>query len=133
MAKSDTTCSNFQTIVQENLVRHYSILDLVSKFQESNARVNRAIFRAVTDCGCIEIRSTKQTLPSDCSFAEIKQYLKSHVEGNLCENCREIVEAEMGQNIFYLTGICNALGLNLEEVIAKEGKRVETLGMFHLR
>jgi hypothetical protein len=44
-----------------------------------------------------------------------------------------LVEAEMGQNIFYLTGICNALGLRLEEVIGKEGKRVETLGMFHLR
>jgi hypothetical protein len=61
MAKSDTTCSDFQAIVQENLVRHYSILDLVSKFQESNARVNRAIFRAVTDCGCIEIRSQADT------------------------------------------------------------------------
>lgn len=133
MAKSDRTCCNFQEIVKENLVRHYSILDLVSKFQESNARVNRALFRAVTDCGCIEIHSSKQTVPSDCSFSELKQYLKSHIEGELCENCREILEAEVGQNIFYLTGICNALGLELEDIIDKEGKRVETLGMFHLR
>jgi|SRR5690554_1630159 len=133
MAKTERTCNDFQAIVQENLVRHYSILDLLSKFQESNARVNRALSRAVTDCGCIEIQSSKQTVPSDCSFADLKQYLKSHVEGSLCENCREILEAEMGQNIFYLTGICNALGLTLEEIIHKEGKRVETLGMFHLR
>ena len=72
-------------------------------------------------------------MPSDCSFSELKQYLKSHIEGELCENCREILEAELGQNIFYLTGICNALGLELEDIIDKEGKRVETLGMFHLR
>jgi hypothetical protein len=29
--------------------------------------------------------------------------------------------------------LCNALDLDLEEVLHKEGQRVNTLGMFHLR
>lgn len=133
MTKPYDTCNHFQKNVQENLVRHYSILDIVSKFQETSARVNRALFRAVTDCGCVEINASKQTLPDDCSFEDVRDHIQSHLEGQLCENCREVVEAEVGQNLFYLTGMCNALGLSLEEIISKESQRVNTLGIFHLR
>ena len=115
------------------LVRHYSILDIVAKFQETNARVNRALFRAVTDCGCISINASKQVLPDDCSFDDVRDYIKSHLEGELCENCRDVLEAELGQNLFYLAGLCNALGLDLDEIICQESQRVSTLGMFHLR
>lgn len=133
VTKPSNTCHNFQENVQENLVRHYSILDIVSKFQETNARVNRALFRAVTDCGCIEIDASRQVLPDDCSFEDVRNHIQSHVEGQLCDNCREVIEAEIGQNLFYLTGMCNALGLDLDELIRKESQRVNTLGMFHLR
>ena len=133
MTKPVTTCQCFQENVQENLVRHFSILDIASKFQETNARVSRALFRAVTDCGCISIDASKQILPDDCSFEDVRNYLKSHLQGQLCENCKEVLEAEVGQNLFYLTGLCNSLGLNLEEIIHKEAQRVNTLGMFHLR
>ncbi|HHY15743.1 MAG TPA: DUF1573 domain-containing protein, partial [Firmicutes bacterium] len=40
----------------------------------------------------------------------------------------EVLEAEVGQNLFYLAGLCNALGLDLEEIIDKENQRVSTLG-----
>lgn len=133
MTKACNTCDHFQKNVQENLVRHYSILDIVSKFQETNARVNRALFRAVTDCGCIKIDGSKQTLPEDCSFEDIRDHIQSHLAGHLCENCREVIEAEIGQNLFYLTGMCNSLGLNLAEIINKESQRINTLGIFHLR
>lgn len=133
MTKPANACHNFQADVQENLVRHYSILDIASKFQETNARVSRALFRAVTDCGCISIDASKQVLPDDCSFEDVRKHIQSHLGGQLCENCREVLEAEMGQNLFYLTGMCNALGLSLNEIIVKESKRVNTLGMFHLR
>lgn len=133
MTKPASTCHHFQDNVQENLVRHYSILDITSKFQETNARVNRALCRAVTDCGCININASKQLLPDDCSFEDVREYIQSHLTGQLCENCREVMEAEVGQNLFYLTGMCNALGLNLDDIINKEGQRVNTLGMFHLR
>lgn len=36
------------------LIRHKSILDATSKMQEYCARVNRAIAKAVTCCGCIK-------------------------------------------------------------------------------
>jgi hypothetical protein len=133
VTKPSNTCHDFQKNVEENLVRHYSILDIVSKFQETNARVNRALFRAVTDCGCIKINASKQVLPDDCSFEDIRNHIQSHLEGQLCENCREVLEAEVGQNLFYLAGMCNALKLDLEEIIAKENQRVATLGIFHLR
>lgn len=133
LTKTTSTCRHFQENVHENLVRHYSILDIVSKFQETNARVNRALFRAVTDCGCVTINASRQVLPGDCSFEDVREHIKSHLKGQLCENCKEVIEAEIGQNMFYLTGLCNALGLDLEDVIQKEGQRVSTLGMFHLR
>lgn len=133
MMKPASTCHHFQENVQENLVRHYSILDILSKFQETNARVNRALCRAVTDCGCININASKQLLPDDCSFEDVRDHIQSHLKGQLCENCREVLEAELGQNLFYLAGLCNALDLDLEEVLHKEGQRVNTLGMFHLR
>ena len=133
MTKSTNTCHCFQENVQDNLVRHFSILDIVSKFQETNARVNRALCRAVTDCGCININASKQLLPDDCSFEDVRSHIQSHLKGQLCENCREVLEAEVGQNLFYLAGMCNALGLDLEEIINKESQRVNTLGMFHLR
>ncbi|NLJ81229.1 MAG: DUF1573 domain-containing protein [Firmicutes bacterium] len=133
MTKQASSCRYFQDNVKQNLVRHYSILDIVSKFQETNARVNRALFRAVTDCGCISVQASKQVLPDDCSFEDVRDHIQSHLEGRLCENCREVLEAELGQNIFYLTGLCNALGLDLDQVILKEDQRVGTLGIFHLR
>ncbi len=133
MTKPANTCHHFQANVQENLVRHYSIMDITSKFQETNARVNRALCRAVTDCGCINISASKQLLPDDCSFEDVREHIHSHLTGQLCENCREVMEAEVGQNLFYLAGLCNALGLDLEDILDKEGKRVNTLGMFHLR
>lgn len=133
MTKSTGSCQCFQENVRQYLVRHYSILDIVAKFQETNARVNRALFRAVTDCGCISINASKQVLPDDCSFDDVRDYIKSHLEGELCENCRDVLEAELGQNLFYLTGLCNALGLELDEIIRQESQRVSTLGMFHLR
>ncbi len=113
MTKQANTCHSFQENVQENLVRHYSILDISSKFQETNARVNRALFRAVTDCGCININASKQLLPDDCSFEDVRKHIQSHLKGQICENCREVVEAEIGQNLFYLAGMCNTLWLSL--------------------
>jgi|SRR5690554_1009360 hypothetical protein len=133
MNKQVTTCQHFQETVEQNLVRHYSILDIIGKFQDTNARINRALFRAVTACGCVKINAAKQVLPDDCSFENIREHLQSHVEGKLCENCLEVLEAEVGQNLFYLAGLCNALGLDLEEIIDKENQRVSTLGIFHLR
>lgn len=121
----------FQDVVGETLIRHKSILDIMSKFQEANARANRAIAKAVTTCGCVRIEASKQEIPADSSLYDLRQHMNDHVEGVMCDHCLETLEAELGRQMFYLAGLCNAFGLNLHDVVLKEHKRVSALGVFH--
>lgn len=130
----DVIFDDFQNAVSESLLRHKSILDILTKFSESNARVNRAVAKAVTNCGCITINGEKQCLPDDeDSIANLDKCLKSHLNGELCDSCREVLEREIGNNIFYLTSLCNALDLNLYDILIKEYDKINTLGKFTFR
>lgn len=130
----DVLLDEFQDKVEHSLLRHKSILDILTKFQESNSRVNRAIVKAVTTCGCINIEGNKQEIPSDeDSLEELDKYLSTHLTGNLCDNCREIIELEIGNNIFYLNALCNLLGINIYDVIVREYDKINTLGKYNLR
>ena len=125
--------SSFQKSVEQYLIQHRSILDVLSKFQESNARVNRAIVKASTQCGCIKIKSEKQKFPSNVKLEEIYKYLNSQLEGSLCDNCKEIIETELGSNLFYAAAICNILDLDFDEIVKKEEERISTLGIYNLK
>jgi len=128
----DPLCEGFQEAVNAFLIRHRSILDVLSKLGESSSRVNRAVAKAVTSCGCIKINATKQSIPPDIgSLASVKDYMKNHVEGKLCEYCTEILEDEIGRTLFYLTALCNVLGLSLSDIMKKEEERVTCLGIFN--
>jgi hypothetical protein len=127
------TRSNFQDRVDEYLVRHRSILDILSKLQESTARVNRAVTKAVTNCGCISVHAAKQQFPSDVTLSEVRAYMNSHLTGTLCERCREAVEDEIGSALFYHAGLCTVLGLDLDAIQEREDSRVKTLGIFNLK
>ncbi|VYU14435.1 DUF1573 domain-containing protein [Clostridium tertium] len=156
----DIIFDNFQNDVNESLLRHRSILDIMTKLTESNSRVNRALAKAVTDCGCINIYAKKQDIPSKInelsylkksqksndefgldnqdSYSEnLSQQLTHHIthqlEGTLCNNCREIIENEIGNNIFYLTSLCNSLDLNLYDILLKEENKINILGKYTLR
>ncbi|WP_024615890.1 hypothetical protein [Clostridium sp. Ade.TY] len=130
----DIIFDDFQNNVNDSLLRHKSILDTLSKYTESNSRVNRAIIKAVTNCGCIKINASKQCLVTeDYSIDNIADCLKNHLEGELCDNCREVIEREMGNNIFYLTSLCNTLDINLYDIFLKENDKVTTLGKFTFR
>ena len=61
--KNSQVVGEFQHMVSELLIRHRSILDCLSKYQESTSRVNRSIIKTVTDCGCISIIANKQQFP----------------------------------------------------------------------
>ncbi|GIO34980.1 MULTISPECIES: DUF1573 domain-containing protein [Paenibacillus] len=122
----------FQDQVSELLLRHRSLLDVLSKNGQSSASVNRAVAKAVTDCGCIELHATKQSFESEVSLEEAKDVVRTHVRGELCENCREIISAELGRNIFYMSALCNLLGINMDEVVQKESQKCSTLGLFNL-
>ncbi|EOU1463839.1 DUF1573 domain-containing protein [Clostridium perfringens] len=131
----DVIFDDFQNSVNNSLLRHKSILDILSKYQESQARSNRAICKAVTNCGCIEICAKKQNMleDTDLSLEELNPRLSSHIKGDLCENCREVIERELGNNLFYLTSLCNALDLNLFDILLKEYNKMDTLGKFTFR
>lgn len=131
----DIIFDNFQNDVNESLLRHKSILDIVTKYSESSARVNRALAKAVTNCGCIKISAKKQeTISSNNDDINNFNYsLNNHLEGKLCDNCRDIIENEIGNNLFYLTSLCNCLDLNLYDILLKEENKMNILGKFTLR
>ena len=122
----------FQNSVDQFLIQHRSILDVITKYQESNARVNRAIAKAVTQCGCIKIKAKKQVVPSTTKLMEIHKFMDTHIEGSLCESCKEIIETELGSNLFYSTAMCNMLNLDFNNIIKKEEERISTLGIYNL-
>jgi CYTH domain-containing protein len=122
----------FQQTVTEYLIRHRSILDVESKLSEATVRVNRAIAKAVTSCGCISIHATRQRFPAELSLTEVRDLMQSHLEGTLCDRCREALETEIGMALFYLAATCGLFGLDLEVAMKKEHNRVASLGVFHL-
>lgn len=130
----DVIFDDFQNSVNDSLLRHKSILDILTKYSESNARVNRAIAKSITNCGCVSVKAEKQKLPSDSIDIEaLRNCLKSHVNGELCDNCRDVIEREIGNNLFYLTSLCNLLDLNLYDILLKEYNKINTLGKYSMR
>lgn len=127
----DLLCDQFQESVGEYLIRHRSVLDVMAKLQEANARTNRAITKAVTQCGCIKIEAEKQQIPANITVREMKQHMANHLNGQLCEHCREIMEAEIGNNLFYVAALCNLFDLNLYDILLKEHKKLAALGVFN--
>lgn len=123
---------NFQDTVDKFLTRHRSILDSTSKFQEAAARVNRAIAKSVTTCGCLKVFAEKQKIPKDAKLQDAKKFVSTHIEGTLCPTCREIIRTEIGTSLFYVAAICSILGLNLSEIIKQEEDRISALGVYSL-
>ena len=129
---SNLTYENFRVAVEEYLIRHKSILDIMTKIQESSSRVNRALAKTVTECGCMEINAKRQTFPEDVSLSDLRKFMDSQIYGDLCQDCKETLEREIGQLFFYLTALCSVLGLDINEIIQKNFQRINTLGIFNL-
>lgn len=129
---NNNICDQLQTSVSKLLIKHKSILDVLTKQQESVTRTNRAIIKAVTSCGCIEIHASKQKIGEDISIENIHDILDNHLNGNLCDQCQDVIVREMGNHMFYLTALCNLLDLNLSEIIVKEEKKINTLGIYNM-
>ncbi|GIO58357.1 DUF1573 domain-containing protein [Paenibacillus cellulositrophicus] len=123
---------DFQDQVSELLLRHRSLLDVLSKNGQSSASVNRSVAKAITDCGCIELHATKQTFAPGLNLEEAKETVRTHVQGELCENCREVISTELGRNLFYMSALCNLLDINMDEVVRKESQKCSTLGLFNM-
>ncbi len=124
--------SEFQTVAAETLSRNKSILDILSKLQSTEARINRSVTKAVTSCGCIKIEGNKQRV-TDVSLDNIEEYNDTHVRGSICPKCREAIETEIGANLYYMASLCNTLELDIYDILLKEMKQLETLGRFSMR
>lgn len=126
------TCDEFQSLVKDVLIRHSSILDITTKLTEYTARINRAVMKSVTTCGCVEIEGQRQDFNKE-TLAELKESMTSQVTGNICPICKDILEDEIGSYIFYLGALCNALNIDMKDPIIKEYKNMNTLGIFNLK
>jgi len=122
----------FQDTVKSLLIRHQSILDILSKGQETSARVNRAVVKSVTSCGCHAVNARKKSIPPNSSVADLKELLDSQLEGYVCDNCRDIIEAELGKQLFYIAALSNALDISLSDVLHQELAKLQTLTIFNL-
>ncbi|NLM27084.1 MAG: DUF1573 domain-containing protein [Clostridiaceae bacterium] len=129
----DTVLDDFQYTSQDLLIHNRSVLDLLTKITDSSARITRTLAKAVTQCGCVRIHAKKQEIPDISNLDEMKNHMHSHIENSLCENCRDLLEKDIGRNLFYLAAMCNTLDLNLYDVIIKELKRLKLLGKYSLR
>lgn len=128
----DQQLDRFQTQVAELLLRHRSVLDVLSKLQETSARTNRSITKAVTNCGCLKVQAGKQPFTSASNFDTAKDAVDTHLSGDLCEHCRDVVVSEMGKHLFYLASACNLLDIHMRDVIEKESEKLSTLGLFNM-
>ena len=124
--------NDFTQKVEEVLIRHKSILDIMSKLQETDARTNRAIAKAVTECGCISINASKQQLSTEVDYSELSKFSSSHLQGELCPRCKEQLMHEIGDHLFYVSALCNTLGLDPSEILGKKHDEIITLGKFSL-
>ena len=110
----DIIAEDFQLAVDSALLRNRGLLDNISKLETSSARLSRAITKAHTHCECIDM-SEKQ------------------LRGALCEKCRNVIEQEMGDLLFYIAGLCNTLGLSIYDVMLKEKHALGLLQNFSLK
>lgn len=122
----------FQDQVSELVLRHRSLLDILSKYHQASASVHRSVSKSVTECGCIELHAKKQNYEENVSLEEASQSLQSHIDGEPCEQCRDVITSELGRNLFYMTALCNALDIDLEDVVEKESAKCATLGLFNM-
>lgn len=135
----DIIFDDFQNSVNECFLRHRSIIDILSKVQSSQARVNRSVSKAITDCGCITVDTTHDkenstsSLNDDEELKLLNNCLDTHLKGKLCDNCREVIQSELGNNLFYLTSLCNLLDLNMYDILLKENNNIKTLGKYTLK
>ncbi len=123
---------DFQKEVALLIARNNNLLDILTKYQDSCAKVCRTAVKTATGCGCITIHAEK-TLFDINSIQNMSPKELSGTSGNLCTTCRERLENEIGESFFYLAAICNALEMSMKDIMKKEIDNVEILGKYSLK
>lgn len=130
-----TELEQFQNFIDDLILRNKSILDQMTKLQDSSARLNRSISKSATMCGCMKLEICKQQLDfsSISNSEELKSLLCTHLESYPCPDCNESIEKEMGRVLFYLAALANTLGISLSSVVENEKTRTSMLGKYSLK
>lgn len=121
-----TLTEDFQDTVSKFHIWNKSVLDIMSKLQSASSKINRATVKSVTSCGCIELNGRKSIVTFE------KNEDGSQIKGVLCDECRANLEREIGEGLYYIISLCNAMNLNVDKIIQKEVDRVKTLGKYNL-
>lgn len=129
---SISQAEEFQQKVSSLIVRNSNVLDILTKCQALCGRICRSSIKSATGCGCVKI-SAEKSLSAYSGGENFSPKEMSGVEGRLCTDCKGIVEGEIGEMLFYVASLCNALGLSMSEIMEKEIKNVEALGKYSLR
>lgn len=131
---NNTITEEFQCTVRENDFFNKNILEQLAKLQEVSAKLNKTIIRACTHCGCIEINANNKlySYDDDINFDMIKLLDPHHISGDLCEDCKDLIEKNIGSCLYYLACISNSFDLNLNEVLLKEMNKINILGKFNI-
>jgi hypothetical protein len=130
---NDIHIEDFQGVVGDTLMRNRSILDIITKIQTSAARVNRAVVKSVTHCGCVQVDGKKQAFSEEAKIENLRDLMSTQLKGKLCPECRPTVEEEIGDMLFYLAALCNTLDISLYDVILKEKDALSTLGSYSFK
>ncbi len=122
---------DFQNKVSVLIARNNNILDILTKFQDSAGKTSRSVIKSATGCGCVKIEAEKTVFDIDSVIISPKEL--SGVKGNICNACKERIEQEIGESLFYLAALCNALGFSMKDIMKNELKSVEMLGKYSLK
>ena len=120
---------SFQKDVGNLIARNRNLLDILTKCQISCGKFCRSTVKSATGCGCIKITGEKSSL---CFSHESRKKSEASVEGKLCPDCKNIIENEIGESMFYIASLCNALGISLNTILENEIKQVKALGKYSL-
>ncbi|MBQ3022206.1 MAG: DUF1573 domain-containing protein [Clostridia bacterium] len=122
----DLKSEDFQKKVSHLIIRNQNVVDILTKCQSACSKICRSSIKTATGCGCLEINATKK-------LASVSSDEMTGISGTLCPECREIIENEIGEMLFYIAGLCNAFGLSMRDIMKKEIKNIEVLGKYSLR
>ena len=128
----DLIYDEFQNAVEDVTIRHTSLLDIVTKLGQASADSNRAVAKSITSCGCVSLNTKKIKIPSNATLEQMRLLKHDHLEGELCKDCQDAIEEELGNTFFYIAALCNKLDLNIYDVLLKEYNKITTLGKFSM-
>lgn len=129
---SDSKSDDFQQKVSALIIRNQNVVDILTKCQGACGKICRSTIKTATGCGCLEINAQKK-IPTFSEEKDFSLQEMTGITGTLCPECKDTIENEIGEMLFYIAGLCNALGLSMRHIMEKEIKNVEVLGKYSLR